>query len=97
MALKVQAEDGVDADDVESMQFEALFALEEAMKNEEEVHPVFVDEYSYSADIVIGGIELKAENAMSLLTQLDKTAVIFDKLTLTPDAQRISSNQQKDF
>ncbi len=40
MALKVQAHDGMDADDAEAIQFEALVALEEAMKNEEETYPV---------------------------------------------------------
>ncbi len=74
MALKVQAQDEVDVDDEEAIQFEAMVALEEAMKIEGDTYPTFVDEDSYGADVVIGGIELGAENALSLLTQLDKTA-----------------------
>ncbi len=46
MALNVQAQDGVDADDVEAMQFKALLALEETMKAEVEKYPAFVDEDS---------------------------------------------------
>jgi hypothetical protein len=74
MALNVHAQDGVDAEDAEAMQFEALVALEEAMKAEAETYPAFVDEDSYVTSIVIGGVELGAENATTLFTQLDETA-----------------------
>jgi hypothetical protein len=46
----------------------------QCMKIEGDTYPAFVDEDCYGADVVIGGIELGAENALSLLTQLDKTA-----------------------
>jgi hypothetical protein len=74
MALNVHAKDGVDAEDVEAMQFETLLALEEAMKAETETYPAFVDEDSYVTDIVIGGVELGAENVTTLFMQLDETA-----------------------
>jgi hypothetical protein len=74
MALNVHAQDGVDTDDVEAMQFEALVAVKEAMKSEVETYPTFVDEDSYVTGIVIGGVELEAENTTTLFTRLDETA-----------------------
>jgi hypothetical protein len=74
MALKVQGHDDMNADDAEAMQFEALVALEEAMKNEEETYPAFMDEDGYGTNIIIGGVELEGDNVLSLLTKLDETA-----------------------
>jgi hypothetical protein len=77
MVLNVHAQDNtmrVDTDDVEAMQFEALVAVEEAMKSEVETYPTFVDEDSYVTGIVIGGVELKAKNASTFFTRLDETA-----------------------
>ncbi len=74
MALKVQTHDGIDADDTEALQYEALVVLEEAMKSEEETYPEFVDEDGYGTDIVIGGVELGEDKVLPLLTELDETA-----------------------
>jgi hypothetical protein len=73
MALQARADEAVDADDLEAMLFEAMIALEEAMKNEGEEYPSFVDEDVYSADITIGGTQLQPGNVMSLMADLDNT------------------------
>ena len=98
MALNVQTQDGVDVNDTEAMQYEALVALEEAMKTEVETYPTFVDEDSYVTGITIGGVELEAENAITLFTQLDETAepVSEEEVGCAMKALRISDDDDDD-
>ncbi len=74
MALSAKPEEAHDIDEHDA-QLDAMIAVEESMKDEEDTNPSFIDEDGYGARIFIGGEMLKDDNVMCRLAKLDAEAV----------------------
>ncbi len=75
MKLALNAKADTEPDPIEyDAQLDAMIAIEESMKEEDETQPTFIDEDGYGGKIYIGGIALIDDNMMYRLATLDAGA-----------------------
>jgi hypothetical protein len=73
LALNAKAETEPDSIEYDA-QLHAMIAIEEAMNEEDETQPTFIDEDGYGGKIYIGGTALSDDNMMYRLAALDAEA-----------------------
>jgi hypothetical protein len=73
MALSAKPEEAHDIDEHDA-QLDAMIAVEESMKGEDDASLHFIDEDGYGGEIYIGGTLLSDDNMMYRLAALDAEA-----------------------
>ncbi len=85
LTLNAKVDTEPDLDEYDA-QLNAMIALEESMKEEDETQPAFIDGDGYEARIYIGGMMLNDANAMC--RKISPTLTLI--LTLASDVERES-------
>ncbi len=73
MALKVKAEHEIEPDE-KDVQIDAMIAVEESIREEENAVPGFLDEDAYMTKIFIRGALLESETVLCKLAELEEHA-----------------------